>query len=146
MRGRSCAPDKAGGEHQKPWGMSHACAPATVGSGPCASRVAVDRSTSSASGFARYPTVFDALPAGRHSRNGHGRSIRSGPRYSLLPRLLPSRLDGFGSPSAPSLRMVPPSIRNAGSRWSLPRNSVRISATMSRRWRLPCRIAISPGS
>src|SRR4051794_32272962 len=48
-------------EHQKPWGMSQACAPAAVGSGPCASRIAVDRSTSSASGFSRYPTVFDAL-------------------------------------------------------------------------------------
>src|SRR3954453_10395532 len=48
-------------EHQKPWGMSQSCAPAAVGSGPCASRIAVDRSTSSASGFSRYPTVFDAL-------------------------------------------------------------------------------------
>jgi GTPase SAR1 family protein len=50
-------------EHQKPWGMSKTCAPAAVGSRPCASRIAVDRSTSSASGFSRYPTVFDALIA-----------------------------------------------------------------------------------
>ena len=45
--------------------MSQTCAPAAVGSGPCASRIAVDRSTSSASGFSRYPTVLDAL-------HGHG--------------------------------------------------------------------------
>src|SRR3954452_19046562 len=48
-------------ENQKPWGMSQACAPAAVGSGSCASRIASGRSTPSASGFSRYPTVFDAL-------------------------------------------------------------------------------------
>src|SRR3954468_24918430 len=58
-------------EHQKPWGMSQTCAPAAVGSGPCASRIAVDRSTSSASGFSRYPTVFDALLGdGGYDRTG----------------------------------------------------------------------------
>src|SRR3954447_12165028 len=105
MRGRSCAPDKAGGEHQKPWGMSHACAPATVGSGPCASRVAVDRSTSSASGFARYPTVFDALLA--HCEN---RPLGDGYRY-LRVSLLPPAADQFARGGTRKLAPVDSPVR-----------------------------------